>query len=349
MRKAWIYQRNNRPGWYVGWYDSAGKKRSKRCPNKSLADRFARRIEHQYNEDIYPDPIAMPWDELVAEYIHYKEFVRKLASESLRSARTTLAQFRQLHGPITSTRLDQRLIDGFVAHRLETTGSRATVNKDLRNLRTFCRWSIRNRYMGSEARRIDWTMQKETKRPVRALTKNQLTNLLIAAKKYRRYGDAWYVRVLLAVSSGLRESDIEKMRFSDIDFETASVCTASSKTGKVMPSRPLHPAAVAALSRYHAAMPAGRDALFIDRFHSSKWKRIRNAAGLPRLKFHDLRKSFASFVAQAGFSTSVAQDLLEHSTPRLTHEVYTDVDPVRRQAVESVPIEDITELSDREG
>jgi len=49
-------------------------------------------------------------------------------------------------------------------------------------------------------------------------------------------------------------------------------------------------------------------------------------------------------VAQAGFSTSVAQDLLEHSTPKLTHDVYTDIDPVRRKAVESIPLDEIIEL-----
>lgn len=341
MRKAWVYQRKNRPGWYVGWYDSSGKKRSKRCPNKSLADRFARRIEHQYNEDLYPDPVAMPWDELVAEYLIYKETVKSLVDESLRSIQTTLTQFKELHGPVVSTKIDQRLVNAFIAHRLKSTGSKATVNKDLRNVRAFVRWSVKGRYMGTQAAKIDWSMQKEPKRPVRALTKKQCANLLIAAKKYQRYGDAWYIRVLLAVSSGLREGDVESLRFSDIDFESALVSTFSKKTGKGMPSRPLHPKAVAELSKYLASVPDGQDALFTDRFTSGKWNRIRKGAGLPNLTFHDLRKTFASFVAQAGFSTSVAQDLLEHSTPKLTHDVYTDIDPVRRKAVESIPLDDI--------
>ena len=344
MRKAWVYQRKNRPGWYVGWYDSAGKKHSKRCPNKSLADRFARRIEHQYNEDLYPDPVAAQWDALVAEYLEYKETVRSLASESLRSIRTTLTQFKELHGPVLSTKIDQRLINAFIAHRLKSTGSKSTVNKDLRNLRAFVRWSAKNRYMGIQAAKIEWLMQKEPKRIVKALTKKQLTNLLIAAKKYQRYGDAWYIRVLLAASSGLRREDIERLKFSDIDFETSSINTFSKKTGKGMANRPMHPIAVTALSKYLESVPEGQSNLFVDKFTSGKWYRIRNAARLPSLKFHNLRICFASFVAQAGFSTSVAQGLLEHSTSKLTHDVYTDVDPVYRKAIESIPLEDITGL-----
>jgi integrase len=345
MRKAWVYQRKNRPGWYVGWYDSAGKKRSKRCPNKSLANKFARRLEFQHNEDLYPDPIATPWDELVTEYMVFKKTVKSLASGSLRSIQTTLTQFKELHGPVLSTKVDQRLVNTFIAHRLKVTGSKATVNKDLRNLRAFVRWSLKNRYMGAQAIKIDWSMQKEPKRRVKALTKKQLANLLIAAKKYQRYGDAWYIRVLLAVSSGLREGDVEQLRFSDIDFESASAITSSQKTGKGTPSRPLHPKAVSELSKYLGSVPEGQDKLFIDKFTSGKWKRIRNNARLPNLTFHDLRKTFASLVAQAGFSTSVVQDLLEHATPKLTHDVYTDIDPVRRKAVESIPLDDIiTEL-----
>jgi len=59
---------------------------------------------------------------------------------------------------------------------------------------------------------------------------------------------------------------------------------------------------------------------------------------MPELKFHDLRKTFASLLAQRGVSTAVTQRLLEHSTPQLTNEVYTNVDPVLREAVNLLPV-----------
>lgn len=340
MRKAWIYKRKNRPGCYVGWYDSAGNKRSKRCPNKSLADRFARRIEYQYNEDVFPDPVSAPWDELVAEYLEYKQTVRSLASESLRSIRATLAQFKVLHGPVQSTRFDQRLVDQFIAHRLQSA-RKPTMNKDIRNLRAFVRWAIKNRYMGTPARRIDWTMQKEAKRPAKSLTIKQVTNLFIAAKKYQRYGDAWYMRVLLAVTAGIRRGDIDRLQISDIDFELSTINTFSEKTQKGMPNRPVHPMVFIELSKYIGSLPEGQSVLFTDKFTSGKWDRIRKNARLHNLKFHDLRKTYGSFPAQAGFSTSVVQTLLEHSTSKLTHDIYTDINPVLRKAVESIPLEEI--------
>jgi len=59
---------------------------------------------------------------------------------------------------------------------------------------------------------------------------------------------------------------------------------------------------------------------------------------MSELKFHDLRKTFASLLAQRGVSTAVTQRLLEHSTPRLTNDVYTNVDPVLREAVDTLPV-----------
>jgi len=55
-------------------------------------------------------------------------------------------------------------------------------------------------------------------------------------------------------------------------------------------------------------------------------------------KFHDLRKTFGSVLAQNGVSTAVVQRLLEHSSADLTNKVYTNVDPVLRQAVDLIPV-----------
>jgi len=92
------------------------------------------------------------------------------------------------------------------------------------------------------------------------------------------------------------------------------------------------------LSNYVVTLVDGQERLFTDRFSAKKWARIRKAIGMPELRFHDLRKTFASLLAQRGVSTAVTQRLLEHSSPRLTNDVYTNVDPVLRQAVSQLPV-----------
>ncbi len=81
--------------------------------------------------------------------------------------------------------------------------------------------------------------------------------------------------------------------------------------------------------------------LFIgDRFSQNRWEKIRQKVGLADLRFHDLRKTFGSILAQNSISTAVTQKLLEHSSPDLTNKVYTNVDPVLRHAVDQIPVDD---------
>ena len=67
---------------------------------------------------------------------------------------------------------------------------------------------------------------------------------------------------------------------------------------------------------------------------------MRQKVGLADFKFHDLRKTFGSVLAQNGVSTAVIQRLLEHSSPDLTNKVYMNVDPVLRHAVDQIPASD---------
>ncbi len=92
------------------------------------------------------------------------------------------------------------------------------------------------------------------------------------------------------------------------------------------------------LSKYISRLDLGQEKLFRDNFSHKRWRKICGEAGLPDLKFHDLRKTFGSLLAQNGVSTAVTQKLLEHSTPTLTNKVYTNIDPVLRHAVEQLPV-----------
>jgi integrase len=107
-----------------------------------------------------------------------------------------------------------------------------------------------------------------------------------------------------------------------------------------MPERPIPEPIMTELSNHVATLPYGRERLLNDKFSPKKWERVRKAMNTPELKFHDLRKTFASLLAQKGVSTAVTQRLLEHSSPQLTNAVYTNVDPVLRQAVNQLPVAD---------
>ncbi|OHB66616.1 MAG: hypothetical protein A2Y76_05835 [Planctomycetes bacterium RBG_13_60_9] len=208
-----------------------------------------------------------------------------------------------------------------------------TLNKDIRSLNAFLNWADKNHFVtsGLEVRKV-----KVAQKPVIALSPQQVRDLLTAASRY----PTLRLRALPAVTTGLRRGDIETIRVGDLHFDRNTLATRNRKAGKAMAERPIPEEIMTKLSNYVATLPDGQERLFTDRFNPKKWERIRKVVKLPDLKFHDLRQTLASLPAQRGVSTAVTQRLLEHSSPQLTNDVYTNVDPVLRQAVNQLPVAD---------
>jgi integrase len=104
-----------------------------------------------------------------------------------------------------------------------------------------------------------------------------------------------------------------------------------------MGSRPVPDPIMVELKKYVSGLDSKQEKIFVDCFKQHRWNKIREKLGLGDFKFHDLRKTFGSLLAQNGISTAVAQKLLEHSSSDLTNKVYTNVDPVLRHAVDQIP------------
>ena len=75
------------------------------------------------------------------------------------------------------------------------------------------------------------------------------------------------------------------------------------------------PCNIAELKKYVSGLDPEQGKLFSDRFNQYRWDKIREKVGLSDFKFHNLRKTFGSVLAQNGISTAVTQKLLEHSSP----------------------------------
>jgi len=330
MKKAWVYKRKDAKGWWVGWYEG-GKKRAKALPSKALAKHFCQIKYTQLNSDVFTGIVTADWHQIVDEYRKAKQ-VEGLCEASIYEARLTLGHFERLIGPDSSKRINQNVLDKFVLDRGKKV-KKTTLNKDIRNLNAFLHWAAKNRFIapGLEVKRV-----KVAQKPVTALTAQQVQALLSAAARY----PTLRLRVLLAVTTGLRRGDIEAIRIGDIHFDRNTITTRNRKAGKTMPERPILEQIMTELSNQVATLADRQERLFTDRFSPKKWEKARKAVGLPDLKFHDLRKTFASLLAQRGVSTAVTQRLLEHSSPRFTNDVYTNVDPVLRQAINQLPVAD---------
>jgi len=328
MKKVWVCKRKGIKGWWVGWYES-GKRKAKALPTRKLAEHYCQLKYSQLNSDVFTGIVPIAWKQMVEEYRESKK-VQGVTEATLYEIALTLRHFERLIGKCNSKQIAQNSIDKFILQRGNEI-KRSTLNKDIRNLRTFINWCRKKRYVNCE---IEIRELKEDERPVKSLNDAQVKKLMSVAKPYRSIK----MRILLALGTGLRRGDIESLRISDIDFANNYISTASKKTRKSMGSRPVSTAVMTELSRYVCELDPGQEKLFNDNFSHKRWRKICQEAGLSDLKFHDLRKTFGSMLAQNGISTAVTQKLLEHSSPDLTNKVYTNVDPVLRHAVEQLPV-----------
>lgn len=128
------------------------------------------------------------------------------------------------------------------------------------------------------------------------------------------------------------------MRWSEVDFTRSTLKLADSKTGAR--SVPLGAAALACLQ----AIPrtaAGTDYVFPsegkeDRHYIGTpkvWSRLKAAAGLPGVRIHDLRHTYASFGIAGGLSLPMIGAILGHRDVKTTQQyAHLADDPVRNAA-----------------
>jgi integrase len=130
--------------------------------------------------------------------------------------------------------------------------------------------------------------------------------------------------MVFLLTTGARLNEAQMVKWEDIDLENRvwRIPATNSKSKRVR-SVPLNDMAIAALKEntgdtgYVFRSPRGVGEQPYNNIHKS-WYRIRNKAGLPHLRAHDLRHSHASLLINSGRSLFEVQKILGHSTPIMT-------------------------------
>ena len=167
--------------------------------------------------------------------------------------------------------------------------------------------------------------------------------------------------VLLAVSTGLRQSELFGLKWSDIDFDQGTMnVTRSIVYGVVGPCKtessqkpvPVHPLLADALSEWRrlCTYTEPDDWVFASRRYRGRrpyWgqailrKYVRPVAqrvGIQKcIGWHTFRHTYSTLLRSVGTEFKVMQELLRHSTLRSTLDVYTQaITPAKHAAQAAV-------------
>ncbi len=151
-----------------------------------------------------------------------------------------------------------------------------------------------------------------------------------------------YTIVILAISTGMRRSEILNLTWSDIDFERERIVLKETKNSEVR-VLPLIGLAQQLLKELKQPCKINSLLLFpgtdptrpID-FRSAWGVAVKNA-NLHNFKFHDLRHSFASYCVMNGSSLNEIADLLGHKSFHSVTKRYCHLsDAYRKEVVSSM-------------
>jgi integrase len=164
-------------------------------------------------------------------------------------------------------------------------------------------------------------------KPVPSLTGAQVQKLVEAAAQTARNRERNLAMVLILVDKGLRASELLGLKLDDWDWATGTLTIRRGKGGKFR-QVVLHPAANHALKAYvfRARPRASGDRIFLAEdgqpltYDGLRMvlRRLGEAAGIPGLRAHLLRHTFALHWVLGGGSLHELQALLGHSSPAMT-------------------------------
>ncbi len=335
MRKVWVTVRKGIPGQYVEWYDDSGRRRSKYfMPEyKKYVATFKARKFAELNADVRPigSVIDIPWSAFKEQYFKQKK-VEGLASHSIADITNTMNLFDKYCQVASTASVNMSTMNEFISRlqgrdskrldKLQTTKDKKvyvklspnTINKHIRNFRAIINWGVKHRFISE----IEIKNVKADGKQIRILNNREVKELLIACADDKQ----WRMRILIAVCTGLRRSDIDNLKLRDVNIERKTVSIINQKTGKVTNYQPLPNALMPEIERFILEEVSDKQVKFFKFKFSKKWEVIRKRAGLEDIEFHDLRRTFGSMQADAGVPIKALQEMYNHANIETTMKHY---------------------------
>jgi integrase len=198
------------------------------------------------------------------------------------------------------------------------------------------------------------TPPKQTRQEFRTWSAAELRRFLDVAR-----GHQLHAALFVAATTGMRRSEILGLRWSDVDLDAGRasiqqrVVLVDSKPTVLYGTKressrrliSLDPSTVEALAGWRIRQIEERLAagerwqetglVFTSpiggpvspELLSRTFGRLAEAAGLPRIRFHDIRHTYATLALQAGVPVKVVSERLGHKTTAITENLYLHVTP----------------------
>jgi integrase len=344
-----------RRGRYVlDYYDQHGERHRETLPAGTLkkqADERLREIVELVSRRTYIPNNKIPlFSEVVEDWLEFKKPNLRASTWGCYEGITRL-HFIEFQN-IRIDRITTAMVEGYISARLDKKMPLGTIRKNLVVLSQIFKYAVRHSYI--EANPVTNAERprgqgQETGPTIRVLTPKEINSLIGAVKdqKYRTL-------VMLAILSGARQGEILGLKWSDIDWDNRQVHIQrtfnmqrwyETKTKTSNRKIDLSRSMIQELKRWQLACPPNRLNLvfptggggptnhnnLVNRYFLPALKK----AGIEKIRFHDLRHTYASLLIDQGENIKYIQKQLGHSSPTVTLNVYAHLmRPVNHEAMD---------------
>lgn len=338
---ACITKRRGR--YVIDCYDQNGKRYRKSLwqgITKQRAREILREVEEKIESKTFTQEKKIPlFSDVANTWLEYKETRLRSTTWGVYKIHVRIHYTELLAMKID--RITTPVIEKWITKRQADGMNISTLRKLLVSLNQIFTYAVRHKYITSnpvrDAERPRKTVDYETEEKIKILTSEGIRNLLNATKdpKYKTL-------FLTAIMTGAREGEILGLKWSDIEFNKKQIFIKRSfnhgqffapKTKQSIRAIDIAPTLLQALASWKlASTPNEHDLVFANEagqplnysnmVNRHFFKALKDA-NIEKIRFHDLRHTYASLLLAQGENIKYIQTQLGHSSPIVTLNVYS--------------------------
>jgi integrase len=320
--------------WSAVWIDGVRHMRSLETANRRQAEILENRWKDELHAQRFQLPRFrpdMPFGELYARFLaegdvkpyhkqHAKKFIEFFSETPIgRITKNDIARYRKLRHEDhcrTHTKAGKPL-------------SETTINRDIEVVRRLLYWATDEGFLPvNPIARVRLVRERRVRRPVMSV--GEEVKLLAASSEHLR------PIAIAALDTGMRRGELLNQIWEDVDFDRRLISVTHSKTAEGE-----HRLLPLTTRLYDLLVTLRKPSGVIFTYDGQPirgvktgWAGALRRAGLPHYRFHDLRHTFNSRLAEIGIIADVRKELMGHSGGGDVHSLYTHVElPTLREAI----------------
>ncbi len=336
---AKVVKRGN--SYVLDYFDNMGKRKRVTMPKgttKKAAKEKLRSIEDHLSKGVYIPENNIPFfPEVAKEWLDHKKMNLRNSTWSVYEGHTKnhFKDFKDLK----IDRITTKSVEEFILNMQKDKMNISTLRKILVSLRQIFSLAVRRNYClinpvdNAEKPRSTGDQLNEKIN----ILKPEKVNLFLKEVTEQKY----YTLFSLAILSGARQGELLGLKWSDVDWDKSQIKIERSfnngnfyqtKTKNSRRRIDIGPEMVKLLKRWRLACEASElDLVFPteagtpinhNNLVNRKFNPALEKAGIDRIRFHDLRHTYASILLDQGENIKYVQNQLGHSNPTVTLNVY---------------------------